>query len=158
MKNLLEIAKENSKNSTKSIDDYRDTIYELIDSMIMRASQYTNVTGIFLAQIVDQTPGLFQVYYRETNSDPIIEHKHTHGSDPFILCIDTNCISIEDIAHHYAKLGFLTGVKIFEYTTFIQFRCLISWSDEEDIDNKVNISKYVNGVDIYANDSHPELY
>lgn len=155
---LLELAQRNSANATKTKDDYKLKIFDSIDNIILRASQYKNVTGIFLAQILFTNSKLYQAMYRETNSPVENEYEYIHGCDSEIICIDDVNVSVEDIAEHYAKLGFLTGIKIFESGYDIQYRILISWSDEEDTSNKVNISKYINGVDIFAHDPHPEKY
>lgn len=158
MTTLLEQAKLNSENATKTKEDYQKEVFDRIDTIILNASQYKNVTGIFLAQATDKSSKIFQAMYRETNSPVNSEYRYTHGSDHWLVCIDDNYLTISDIAQHYAKQGFLTGIKVFQYHNYLQYRCLISWSDEENIDDKVNISKYVNGVDIYAEDSHPEAY
>ena len=158
MDNILKIAQENSLKATKQKEDYQNDVFELIDGIILKASEHSGVTGIFLAQVTNQSSRIFQAMYRETNSPVNNEYKYTHGCDPWLICIDDNYLTIEDIAHHYAKLGFLTGIKVFEYKNYLQYRCLISWSDEENTEDKVNISKYVDGVDIFADDSHPEAY
>ena len=124
----------------------------------MRASEYKDVTGIFLAQCVANCSRIYLAMYRETNSPLDDEYEYIHGCDNTIIPIDDINVTAKDVAEHYAKLGFLTGIKIFEYGYDIQCRILISWSDEEDTSNKVNISKYVDGVDIFAHDPHPEYY
>lgn len=156
MSNLLELAQKNSTSAVKTKEDYKKSVFDLIDSIILRASEYKDVTGIFLAQIISGCSRLYQVMYRETNTPLENEYEYVHGCDNTIVCIDDLNVTEKDIAEHYAKLGFLTGIKIFEYGYDIQCRILISWSDEEDTKNKVNISKYVDGVDIFANDPHPE--
>lgn len=158
MSDLLALAQKNSTCAIKSKEDYQKEVFETIDNIILRASEYKDVTGIFLAQIISNCNRIFLAMYRETNSPLECEYDYVHGCDPTVICIDDINVTAKDIAEHYAKLGFLTGIKIFEYSFNIQCRILISWSDEEDTSNKVNISKYVNGVDIYANDSHPEYY
>ena len=158
MTNLLEMVQNNSVKAEKSRKDYHNEIFKIIDNILLRASEFKDVTGVFLAQAAANNSRVFQVMYRETNSPVNNEYKYTHGCDPWLLSIDDNYITIEDIADHYAKLGFLTGIKIFEYKNYIQYRVLISWSDDENTDDKVNISKYVNGINIFADDSHPEAY
>lgn len=155
MDNLLEVAKERSRNAIKSNDDYAETVYEMIDKAILRAAEYKDVTGIFIVQI---EPRVYQVMYRETNSPLDQEYYYTHGADSFLLSIDDNTLPLEKIVDHYARLGFLSGIKVFRMYNSVQYRVLISWSDDEETDNKVNIHKYVDGVDIFANDSHPEAY
>ena len=158
MSNLLELAQRNSACAVKTKEDYKEEVFKSIDNIILRASEYKDVTGIFLAQMIYNCSKLYQAMYRETNTPIDNEYEYVHGCDNTIVCIDDINITVKDIAEHYAKLGFLTGIKIFEYNYDIQCRILISWSDEESTDNKVNISKYVNGVDIFANDPHPEHY
>ena len=158
MDNVLEIAKQNSINAYKDKDEYLDSLYNLIDSIILEASKYKDVTGIFLAQLNGYTTRVFQVLYREENSPVNNEFRYTHGCYSNLLVIDDNYASIRDIADHYAKLGFLSGIKVFEFKSFLQCRLLISWSDTENTDDKVNIHKYVNGIDIFASDSHNEPY
>ena len=158
MNNLLEMVQNNSAKAEKGRKDYHNEIFKIIDNILLRASEFKDVTGVFLAQAAANNSRVFQVMYRETNSPVNNEYKYTHGCDPWLLSIDDNYITIEDIADHYAKLGFLTGIKIFEYKNYIQYRVLISWSDDENTDDKVNISKYVNGINIFAEDSHPEAY
>lgn len=158
MSDLLELAQKNSACASKTKDNYKAEVFKSIDEIILRASEYKDVTGIFLAQITSDCTRLYQAMYRETNTPVESEYDYVHGADNTIICIDDLNVTPNDIATHYAKLGFLTGIKIFQYLYNIQCRILISWSDEEDISNKVNISKYVNGVDIYANDNHPEKY
>ena len=158
MSNLLEMVQNNSAKAEKGRKDYHNEIFKIIDNILLRASEFKDVTGVFLAQAAANNSRVFQVMYRETNSPVNNEYKYTHGCDPWLLSIDDNYITIEDIAYHYAKLGFLTGIKIFEYKNYIQYRVLISWSDDENTDDKVNISKYVNGINIFAEDSHPEAY
>ena len=158
MSNLLELAQKNSACATKTQEEYKAEVFKTIDDIILRASEYKDVTGIFLAQILFTGSKLYQAMYRETNSPLECEYEYIHGCDPTIVCIDDVNITVKDIAEHYAKLGFLTGIKIFEYGFDIQCRILISWSDEEDTSNKVNISKYVDGTDIFAHDPHPEAY
>lgn len=158
MSSVLDMAKQNSASATKGKEEYRVEIYKLIDDIILRASKYTGVTGIFLAQASNKSSRIFQAMYRENNSPINAEYKHTRGCDPWLICIDDNYLTIEDIAYHYARLGFLTGIKVFQYQNYLQYRCLISWSDDENTDDKVNIHKYVDGVDIFADDPHPEAY
>ena len=158
MDNILELAKRNSSNAVKSKEDYKKTVFNVIDDIIIRASKYEDVTGIFLAQAVSNCSRVYLAMYRETNSQLDNEYKYIHGCDNNIIIIDDINITVKDIADHYAKLGFLTGIKIFEYEHGIQCRILISWSDEEDTSNKVNISKYVDGIDIFAHDPQPEYY
>ena len=158
MSELFELAQRNSSCATKTKEDYKEEVFNLIDGIILRASQYKDVTGIFLAQIIYNNTRLYQAMYRETNTPLENEYEYVHGCDSTIICIDDVNVTVKDIAEHYAKLGFLTGIKIFEYNYDIQCRILISWSDEENTDNKVNISKYVNGIDIFAHDPHPEHY
>ena len=158
MNNILETVQKNSTNAIKNKKDYHSMIFKIIDDILIRASEYEGVTGVFLAQVTGKSSRLFQVMYRETNAPIQYEYKYTHGCDPWLICIDDNYLTIDDIADHYAKLGFLTGIKIFEYQNYLQYRCLISWSDDENTDDKVNIRKYVNGVDIFADDPHPEAY
>ena len=155
MSDLLKQAQENSANATKSREDYAKSLFEVIDAIILRASQYKDVTGIFLAQV---TYRVYQAMYRETNTPVDREYEYTHGADPFLVSIDDNYISIDEIVDHYARLGFLAGVKVFFIHNGVQCRILISWSDEESTDDKVNIHKYVNGEDIFKNDSHYEDY
>lgn len=155
MEDLLKIVQENSKNATKEKEDYSKLVFDIIDNIIIRASHYKNVTGIFLAQI---SPKVYQAMYRETNSPLYREYEFTHGADSTLLSIDDNYLSLEEIVDHYARLGFLSGIKVFVYSETIQYRLLISWSDEESTDDKVNIHKYVNGEDIFKDDSHPEAY
>jgi hypothetical protein len=156
MEDVLKRAQENSSKATKGKEDYAQMVFNVIDGAIIRASQYKDVTGIFLAQVVASS--VFQVMYRETNSPLDREYDFTHGSDIDLISIDDNFLTIDEIIDHYARLGFLAGVKVFVFKDSIQYRILISWSDEEETDNKVNIHKYVDGVDIFANDSHPEAY
>lgn len=158
MNSLLETVQKNSARAIKNKKDYHREVFKIIDNILVRASEYADVTGVFLAQASNQSSRLFQVMYRETNSPVQYEYKYTHGCDPWLICIDDNYLTIEDIADHYAKLGFLTGIKVFQYHNYLQYRCLISWSDEENTDDKVNIHKYVDGVDIFADDPHPEKY
>ncbi len=158
MSELFELAQRNSSCATKTKEDNKEEVFNLIDGIILRASQYKDVTGIFLAQIIYNNSRLYQAMYRETNTPLENEYEYVHGCDSTIVCIDDVNITVKDIAEHYAKLGFLTGIKIFEYDYDIQCRILISWSDEENTDNKVNISKYVNGIDIFAHNPHPEHY
>ena len=158
MSNLLEMVQNNSAKAEKGRKDYHNEIFKIIDNILLKASEFKDVTGVFLAQATANNSRVFQVMYRETNSPVNNEYKYTHGCDPWLLSIDDNYITIEDIADHYAKLGFLTGIKVFEYKNYIQYRVLISWSDDENTDAKVNISKYVNGINIFAEDSHPEAY
>ena len=158
MDSLLEMVQKNSARAIKGKNDYHREVFKIIDNILMRASEFENVTGVFLAQATDKSSTLFQVMYRETNAPIQYEYRYTHGCDPWLICIDDNYLTIEDIADHYAKLGFLTGIKVFQYHNYLQYRCLISWSDEETTDDKVNIHKYVNGVDIFADDPHPEEY
>lgn len=155
MEDLLYIAQENSRNATKGKEDYSKMIFKAIDEFILRASNYREVTGIFLAQI---SPKVYQVMYRETNSPLYQEYNYTHGADPVLLSLDDNCLTLDEIVDHYARLGFLAGIKVFKFNDNIQYRLLISWSDEESTDDKVNIHKYVNGEDIFKNNSHPEEY
>lgn len=158
MSSLLEQAQSKSNSATKTKEDYKESVFKTIDDIILKASEYKDVTGIFLAQVTSKCSRLYQAMYRETNSPLEDEYGYVHGCYNSIVCIDDINITATDIAQHYAKLGFLTGIKIFEYGYDIQYRILISWSDEEETDNKVNISKYVDGVDIFANDNHPEFY
>ncbi len=158
MSDLLELVQRKSANATKTKEDYKKSVFELIDNIILRASEYKDVTGIFLAQGVPNCSRVYLAMYRETNTPLDNEYKYIHGCDSTIVLIDDINVTAKDIADHYAKLGFLTGIKIFEYDYNIQCRILISWSEDEDITNKVNISKYVDGVDIYADNSHPEHY
>lgn len=155
MNDLLKIAQENSKNAIKTRKDYAETVFESINNIILNASKYKDVTGIFLAQVL---PKVFQVMYRETNSPLDSEYEYTHGSNTTLLSIDDNSLRLEDIVDHYARLGFLAGIKVFVYRNSVQYRIIISWSDEESTDDKVNIHKYVNGEDIFKNDSHYEDY
>jgi hypothetical protein len=156
--NILELVKHNSLNAIKDRKDYQEETYNRLNKILLRASEYNNVTGVFLAQVSNQSCRIFQVMYRETNAPVHNEYKYTHGCDFFLFCIDDNYLTIDDIADHYAKLGFLTGIKVFQYHNYLQYRLLISWSDEESTDDKVNIHKYINGMDIFAEDSHPEAY
>ena len=158
MSSLLEMVQKNSTRAIKGKNDYHREIFKIIDEILLRASEYENVTGIFLAQATTKSSRVFQAMYRENNAPVNNEYKFTHGCDPWLVCIDDNYITIEDIADHYAKLGFLTGIKVFQYRDYLQYRVLISWSEDETTDDKVNIHKYVNGVDIFAQDSHPEAY
>lgn len=158
MSDLLELAQKNSINATLTKEDYKDNVFGLIDNIILEASKYKNVTGIFLAQLIPNSNRMYQAMYRETNTPLESEYDYVHGCWNSVICIDDINITPEVIQKHYAKLGFLTGIKIFEYDYNVQCRILISWSDEERTDNKVNISKYVDGIDIFANDPHHENY
>ena len=158
MSELLELAQRNSANATKIKEDYKKTVFNVIDGIILRASEYKDVTGIFLAQGVPNCSRVYLAMYRETNTPLENEYEYIHGCDNTVVLIDDINVTAQTIADHYARQGFLTGIKIFEYGYDIQCRILISWSDEENVANKVNISKYVNGVDIFAHDPHPEQY
>lgn len=153
MENILQIAKENSKHATYGKEEYAQKVFDKIDSIIEDASKYKGVTGIIIAQIL-HSPNAYQVMYREENADINDEYKFTHGYDLSTLQIDSNYLSFDCIIQHYAKLGFLTGIRVFTYMNDIQYRILLSWSDNERVDDKINLSKYVNGVDIYEN--HPK--
>ena len=69
------------------------SLFDVIDAIILRASQYKDVTGIFLAQV---TYRVYQAMYRETNTPVDREYEHTHGADPFLLSIDDN-YSVEEM-------------------------------------------------------------
>ena len=155
MDDLLKRAQENSANAVKSKEDYMQSVFDVIDGIILRASQYKDVTGIFLAQIRSR---VFQAMYRETNTPLDREYEYTHGCDNVLVSIDDNYISIDEIIDHYARLGFLSGVKVFLVHNAVQYRILISWSEEESTDDKVNIHKYVNGEDIFKDNPHYEDY
>lgn len=158
MSELLELAQRNSACAVKTKENYKEEVFKLIDSIILRASEYEGVTGIFLAQGVPNCSRVYLAMYRETNTPLDNEYEYIHGCDPCVVLIDDINVTAKDVADHYAKQGFLTGIKVFEYGYDIQCRILISWSEEEDTSNKVNISKYVDGVDIFAHDPHPEHY
>ena len=82
MDDLLKKAQENSSKATKGKEDYAQTVFNVIDNIILRASEYKDVTGIFLAQIASR---VFQAMYRETNSPLDREYDFTHGSDIVIV-------------------------------------------------------------------------
>ena len=59
MSDLLALAQKNSTCAIKSKEDYQKEVFETIDNIILRASEYKDVTGIFLAQIISNCNRIF---------------------------------------------------------------------------------------------------
>lgn len=57
--NILELVKHNSLNSIKDRKDYQEETYNRLNKILLRASEYNNVTGVFLAQASHQSCRIF---------------------------------------------------------------------------------------------------